>query len=100
MAISSVLFVNQKGEVIISRHYRDASSSKQIAELFRTQVIGSKEVCVRAPARMKDCLPHQAKKSFGREMPLTFTSLSFSSRSPAFRAVGRLRAVERDTRRR
>ena len=41
--ISSVLFVNQKGEVIISRHYRDGYS-KQIAETFRTQVLGSKEV--------------------------------------------------------
>ena len=41
--ISSVLFVNQKGEVIISRHYRDGYS-KQIAETFRAQVLGSKEV--------------------------------------------------------
>ena len=41
--ICAVLFVNQKGEVIISRHYRDGFD-RNIADLFRAQVITSKEV--------------------------------------------------------
>ena len=41
--IAAVLFVNQKGEVIISRHYRDGFS-KGVADTFRSQVIASKEV--------------------------------------------------------
>lgn len=42
--ICAVLFVNQKGEVIISRHYRDGFD-KGVADVFRSQVITSKEVC-------------------------------------------------------
>jgi hypothetical protein len=41
--ICAVLFVNQKGEVIISRHYRDGFD-RNIADVFRAQVITSKEV--------------------------------------------------------
>jgi len=40
--ICALLFVNQKGEVIISRHYRDGFS-KSVADTFRTQVIAGKE---------------------------------------------------------
>ena len=41
--ISAVLFVNQKGEVVISRMYRDGFS-RVVADTFRSQVIASKEV--------------------------------------------------------
>ena len=41
--ICALLFVNQKGEVITSRHYRDGFS-KSVADTFRTQVIAGKEV--------------------------------------------------------
>ena len=41
--ICALLFVNQKGEVIISRHYRDGFN-KGVADTFRTQVIAGKEV--------------------------------------------------------
>jgi len=40
--IAALLFINQKGEVIISRTYRD-NFSKEDADLFRTSVIASKE---------------------------------------------------------
>ena len=44
--ICAVPFVNIKGETIISRHYRDGFD-KGIADIFRSQVITSKEVrCV------------------------------------------------------
>ena len=45
--ISAVLFVNQKGEVVISRMYRDGFS-RAVADTFRSQVIASKEVRLRA----------------------------------------------------
>ena len=47
--IQAVLFVNQKGEVVISRTYRDGFS-RSMADTFRSQVLGSKEVRARAPA--------------------------------------------------
>jgi len=40
--IAAVLFVNQKGEVVISRMYRDGFS-RSVADTFRSQVINSKE---------------------------------------------------------
>ena len=40
--ISAVLFVNQKGEIIISRTYRD-DISRGAAEAFRMQVVAAKE---------------------------------------------------------
>jgi len=40
--IAALLFVNQKGEVVISRMYRD-TFTRTVAETFRTQVIASKE---------------------------------------------------------
>jgi len=40
--LAGVLFVNQKGEIIISRMYRDGFS-RTLADLFRTQVIANKE---------------------------------------------------------
>lgn len=40
--ISALLFINQKGEVVISRMYRD-HFNKQIADTFRLQVIAGKE---------------------------------------------------------
>jgi len=42
MSITALLFVNQKGEVVISRMYRDGLS-RAMAETFRTQVVASKE---------------------------------------------------------
>jgi len=45
--IAAVLFVNQKGEVVISRMYRDGFS-RSVADTFRSQVIASKEVRARA----------------------------------------------------
>jgi len=41
MTISGILFLNQKGEVVISRYYRE-NVSKSAAEAFRTQVIAAK----------------------------------------------------------
>ena len=40
--ISALLFINQKGEVVISRMYRDGFT-RATAETFRAQVIGNKE---------------------------------------------------------
>lgn len=40
--ISNVLLINQKGEVVISRMYRDGFS-RSVADTFRSQVIASKE---------------------------------------------------------
>jgi len=40
--IAALLFINQKGEVVISRMYRDGFS-RQVADTFRNQVIISKE---------------------------------------------------------
>ena len=37
--ISALLFVNQKGEIIISRMYRDGFS-RTLADTFRTQARG------------------------------------------------------------
>ena len=42
--IAAVLFVNPKGEVVISRMYRDGIS-RNVADTFRQQVIANKEVC-------------------------------------------------------
>ena len=47
--IQAVLFVNAKGEVIISRQYRDGFS-KAVSDTFRAQVIAPKEVRCRSPA--------------------------------------------------
>ena len=41
--ISAILFVNQKGEMIISRFYRD-NVSRATADAFRSRVIAAKEV--------------------------------------------------------
>jgi len=48
--ISALLFINQKGEVVISRMYRDGFS-RQVADTFRTQVIASKEAS-RSPVKI------------------------------------------------
>jgi len=40
--IAALLFINQKGEVVISRMYRDGFS-RTVADTFRTQVIANKE---------------------------------------------------------
>uniref|UniRef100_A0A6V4WFN1 MHD domain-containing protein n=1 Tax=Prymnesium polylepis TaxID=72548 RepID=A0A6V4WFN1_9EUKA len=40
--IAGVLFVNQKGEIVISRMYRDGFT-RTLADIFRTQIIASKE---------------------------------------------------------
>jgi len=40
--IAALLFINQKGEVIIYRTYRD-NYNRQVADTFRTQVIANKE---------------------------------------------------------
>jgi AP-2 complex subunit mu-1 len=41
--ISAVLFINQAGEVVISRFYRD-NVSRTAADAFRLQVIAAKEI--------------------------------------------------------
>lgn len=43
--LSAILFINSKGEIIISRYYRD-NISRAAAEAFRTQIIGAKKVGV------------------------------------------------------
>jgi len=43
--ISAILFINLKGEIIISRYYRD-NVSRAAADAFRTQVIGAKRTGV------------------------------------------------------
>jgi len=40
--IAALLFINQKGEIVISRMYRDGFS-RSLADTFRTQVIANKE---------------------------------------------------------
>jgi len=40
--ISALLFINQKGEVVISRMYRNGVD-RSVADIFRTHVIGNKE---------------------------------------------------------
>jgi len=40
--ISALFFINQKGEVVISRMYRDGVT-RSVAETFRTHVIGNKD---------------------------------------------------------
>ena len=42
MTISGLLFINTKGEVIVSRYYRD-NVSRSAADAFRTQVIAAKK---------------------------------------------------------
>jgi len=41
--ISALLFINQKGEVVISRMYRDGFS-RSVADTFRSQILGSKDI--------------------------------------------------------
>jgi len=48
--ISNVLFVNQKGDVVISRTYREGAPQKVI-DLFRHQVIAGKEAS-RSPVKI------------------------------------------------
>jgi len=50
--ISNVLLINQKGEVVISRIYREGASQKTI-DTFRNQVIASKEAG-RLPVKVLD----------------------------------------------
>jgi len=40
--IAALLFINQKGEVVISRMYRDGFS-RSVADTFRTHIIGNKD---------------------------------------------------------
>lgn len=48
--ISAIILYNQKGEVLISRLYRDGLR-RSIADVFRIQVISNPEVisCLEAP---------------------------------------------------
>jgi len=48
--IAALLFINQKGEVVISRMYRDGFS-RAVADTFRSEVIASKEAG-RCPVKM------------------------------------------------
>lgn len=43
MVLSGVFFFNNKGEILISRVYRD-DITKHVAEVFRLQVVGAKDV--------------------------------------------------------
>lgn len=43
MVLSGVFFFNLKGEILISRVYRD-DITKAVAEVFRLQVVGAKDV--------------------------------------------------------
>jgi len=47
--ISAILIINQRGDVLISRNYRVEELSRGIANAFRYQVIGSKDV--RSPVK-------------------------------------------------
>lgn len=48
--ISAVMILNEKGDVLVSRSYRDQINMKKMAEMFRTQVIMTKQVD-RCPVR-------------------------------------------------
>ena len=41
--ITGLLFLNQKGELIISRMYRTSFAAKTVADTFLTQVLGAKD---------------------------------------------------------
>ena len=66
--IQAVLFVNAKGEVIISRQYRDGFS-KAVSDTFRAQVIASKEVPLPLPPRMHPSPFRRAPALFSSRRP-------------------------------
>ena len=49
-SIAALLFINQKGEVVISRMYRDGFS-RSVADTFRTQILGNKDD-MRSPVKV------------------------------------------------
>ena len=49
-SIGALLFINQKGEVVISRMYRDGFS-RSVADTFRTQILGNKDD-MRSPVKV------------------------------------------------
>lgn len=51
--ISGVFLISQKGDVVLSRFYRD-NASRRAADVFRKQVIAAKETGTKPPIQLID----------------------------------------------
>mmetsp|Transcript_20261 Transcript_20261/g.25598 ORF Transcript_20261/g.25598 Transcript_20261/m.25598 type:complete len:427 (+) Transcript_20261:75-1355(+) len=76
--ISMILVLNQKGDIMISRQYRD-DVSRAAADSFRLQVIAAKETGTQAPVkRIENC-----SFLYTRHLNMYFVALTRSNVNPA-----------------
>lgn len=76
--ISAIFLVNQKGEIIINRFYRD-DVSRQVVDTFRAKVIASKEAGSIAPIKLIE----NSSFLYTRHSNLYFVAVARTNVNPA-----------------
>jgi AP-2 complex subunit mu-1 len=76
--ISAIFLVNQKGEIVMNRFYRD-DVSRQVVDTFRLKVIASKETGSQAPLKLVE----NSTFIYTRHNNIYFVAVTRSNLNPA-----------------